>query len=277
MIVMCQFKKGMFDPADVRSGSFDVLKEQAMEGSDYISDDDEWTLSDTLILLAMAIGFFIVPIIAFGWYFIYVWRARKKVNKDLLWYRDIPLKGDLQQANDMLNAYKYMGTDYNNLLSASILKLINMGAISIESRLNQKGKTEQNFVIHDLPDNGDVPVLLRKIHNIFKRAAGDDTVLEPRELKNFMRSSHNESITESFREYHRIVYRHPPYEDGHHPLQGQPRRGASGVRTEEVPQGVLAARRAPCGGGETVEGLYDLRHALRHCRPGDQGHEEDQS
>ena len=198
MIVMCQFKKGMFDPADVRSGSFDVLKERAMEGSDYISDDDEWTLSDTLILLAMAIGFFIVPIIAFGWYFIYVWRARKKVNKDLLWYRDIPLKGDLQQANDMLNAYKYMGTDYNNLLSASILKLINMGAISIESRLNQKGKSEQNFVIHDLPDNGDVPVLLRKIHNIFKRAAGDDTVLEPRELKNFMRSSHNESITESF-------------------------------------------------------------------------------
>jgi uncharacterized membrane protein YgcG len=156
------------------------------------------TGEDIFALIMLVLGFFVLPVVGGIWYFIYVWRARKKVNKDLLWYRDIPLKGNLQQANDMLNAYRYFGTDYNNLLSACILKLIDMGAISIEQTLNSKGKTEQNFVIHELQNYADQPLLLRKIHSMFKTAAGEDTVLEPKELRSSMRSSKNESITDSF-------------------------------------------------------------------------------
>ena len=197
MYIMVRFNKGMFEPTIQEDDTFEHKKELAFEGSDY-SSDDEWTAEDTIILVIMAICFFIVPIVGAIWYFIYVWRARKKVNKDLLWYRDIPMKGNLQQANDVLNAYKYFGTDYNNLLSACILKLIDMGAISIEQTLNSKGKTEQNFVIHELQNYADQPLLLRKIHSMFKTAAGEDTVLEPKELRSFMRSSKNESITDSF-------------------------------------------------------------------------------
>ena len=197
MYIMVRFNKGMFEPTIQEDDTFEHKKELAFEGSDYTSDD-EWTTEDTIILLVMAICFFIVPIVGFIWYLIYVWRARKKVKKDLLWYRDIPMKGNLQQANDVLNAYKYFGTDYNNLLSACILKLIDMGAISIEQTLNSKGKTEQNFVIHELQNYADQPLLLRKIHSMFKTAAGEDTVLEPKELRSFMRSSKNESITDSF-------------------------------------------------------------------------------
>ena len=197
MYIMVRFNKGMFEPTIQEDDTFEHKKELAFEGSDYTSDD-EWTAEDTIILLVMAICFFIVPIVGFIWYLIYVWRARRKVNKDLLWYRDIPMKGNLQQANDVLNAYKYFGTDYNNLLSACILKLIDMGAISIEQTLNSKGKTEQNFVIHELQNYADQPLLLRKIHSMFKTAAGEDTVLEPKELRSFMRSSKNESITDSF-------------------------------------------------------------------------------
>ena len=196
--MMVRFDKGMFEPTIQEDDTFEHKKELAFEGSDYISDDEEWTWEDTLILLTMIVGIFVVPIVGIFWYLIYVWRARKKVNKNLLWYRDIPLNGNLQQANDMINAYKYFGTDYNNLLSACILKLIDMGAISIEQRLNSKGKTDQLFVIHELKDQGDQPLLLRKIHSMFKTAAGDDTVLEPKELRSFMRSSKNESITDSF-------------------------------------------------------------------------------
>ena len=198
LYMMVRFDKGMFEPTIQEDDTFEHKKELAFEGSDYISDEEEWTWEDTLILLAMIVGIFVVPIVGIIWYFIYVWRARKKVNKNLLWYRDIPLNGNLQQANDMINAYKYFGTDYNNLLSACILKLIDMGAISIEQRLNSKGKTDQLFVIHELKDQGDQPLLLRKIHSMFKTAAGDDTVLEPKELRSFMRSSKNESITDSF-------------------------------------------------------------------------------
>ena len=197
LYIMVRFNKGMFEPTIQEDDTFEHKKELALEGSDYTSDDD-WTTEDTITLIVMAIGFFILPIVGGIWYFVYVWRARKKANKNLLWYRDIPMKGNLQQANDMLNAYKYFGTDYNNLLSACILKLIDMGAISIEQTLNSKGKTEQNFVIHELENYADQPLLLRKIHSMFKTAAGEDTVLEPKELRSFMRSSKNESITDSF-------------------------------------------------------------------------------
>ena len=200
LYIMCRFDKGMFEPWYQMEETFETKKNEAFEGSDYeggyggSDGDDEgfWTF------IIMAIGFIITPIVSGIWYFIYVYRARKKAFKDLLWYRDIPLKGNLQQANDMLNAYKYFGTDYNNLLSACVLKLINMGAISIESHLNAKGKSEQNFVIHELANYADQPLLLRKIHSIFKTAAGSDTILEPRELKSFMRSTKNESVTDSF-------------------------------------------------------------------------------
>lgn len=200
LYIMCRFNKGLFEPWYQVDETFETKKNEALEGSDYVGGygDDEMTGEDIFALIMLALGFFVLPVVGGIWYFIYVWRARKKVNKDLLWYRDIPLKGNLQQANDMINAYRYFGTDYNNLLSACVLKLINMGAISIESRLNSKGKTEQNFVIHELPNAADQPLLLRKIHNIFKDAAGSDTILEPRELKSFMRSSSNESITDSF-------------------------------------------------------------------------------
>ena len=198
MIVMCRFNKGMFEPADVRSGSFEDIRQTAFQGSDYVDEDEEWTIKDTLILLAIVFGFLVVPIIAVAGYFIYVWRARRKVKKDLMWYREIPLDGNLQQTNDMLNAYKYFGADYNNLLSACILKLINLGAISIEQHLNEKGNNVQNFVIHDLKDADNQPRLLHKVHQIFQKAAGSDTVLEPNELKSFMKSNYNQSITDSF-------------------------------------------------------------------------------
>ena len=198
MVVMCRFNKGMFEPADVRSGSFEEIRENAFQGSDYVDEGDEWTTEDTIILLLLVLGFFIVPILAGLWYFIFVWRARRRVKKDLMWYREIPLDGNLQQANDMLNAYKYFSTDYNNLLSACILKLINLGGITIEQHLNEKGKSVQNFVIHELKDADTQPILLKKVHQIFQKAAGSDTVLEPNELKSFMKSNYNQSITDSF-------------------------------------------------------------------------------
>ena len=199
MIIMARFNKGMFEPADVREGTFEQVKNLAFEGSDYNSSgNDEWTWEDTLILIALVIGFIFFPLLLILGYFIYVWRARRKVKKDLLWYRDIPFAGDLQEANKVINAYKYTGADYNNLLSACILKLIDMGGVSIEQQTNEKGKTTSNFVIHEMEDIAHQPVLLRQVHNIFKKAAGEDTILEPKELKSWMKDTYNQGATDSF-------------------------------------------------------------------------------
>ena len=193
MIVMCRFNKGLFSPAMVSDSSFDEVKDRAFEGSDYpVEDDDFWPVVVLAIMVILGGLFFL------GLYLFYIWWQRRKVFKNLLWYRDIPYKGNLQRANDVMNAYKYGTANYNNLLSACILKLIDMGAVTIEQRLNKKGKTEQNFVIKPLPNEDRQPKLLKMVYHIFKQAAGSDTILEPRELKSWMKSSYNQSYTDSF-------------------------------------------------------------------------------
>ena len=193
MIVMCRFEKGLFSPAYVSDGSFEDVKNRAFEGSDYPDEDEDfWPVVVFAILIILGGLFFL------GLYLFYVWWQRRKVMKNLPWYRDIPHGGNLQWANDVMNAYKYGVADYNNLLSACILKLIDMGTISIEQRLNQKGKTEHNFVIKELPNQDNLPRLLKMVYHIFKQAAGSDTILEPHELRSWMRSSYNQSYTDSF-------------------------------------------------------------------------------
>ncbi|MBQ6204578.1 MAG: DUF2207 domain-containing protein [Prevotella sp.] len=194
MIVMARFNKGMFSPAVTSDESFDTVENRAFEGSDY-NDDEGFSFWEVMFFLLV---FVLFPLLLLFGYLYYVWRARRKVTKDLLWYRDIPSGGNLQWANDVQNAYKYFNTDYNNLLSACILRLIDKGAITIDKTLNNKGKTVQNFVIHELPEKEQQPRLLQMIHEIFQKAAGNDTVLEPKELKTWMKKSYNQSFTDSF-------------------------------------------------------------------------------
>ena len=202
LYIMVRFDKGMFQPTIQEDVTFEEKQGEAFEGSDYNSDGggggSGWS-SDTIFYLLLYLTTFVVVPVGTLLYKLYtVWRFRRQVNKDLLWYRDIPLDGNLQEANNMLNAYRYIGGNYNNLLSAVILKLVDLGAITIEPRPNKKGKTVQSFVIHHLKHLPTQPLLVRKMLNIFQMAAGDDTVLEPWELKSFMKSSSNRSIVDSF-------------------------------------------------------------------------------
>ena len=200
LFIMVQFPKGMFEPTIWENDTFENKKGEAFEGSDYASsdDDEDMTWFEWVIFFLIYGVSALAAVCSFVWHIFTVWHARRKANKDLMWYRDIPLNGNLQEANNILNAYKYMHTDYNNLMSACILKLIQLGAITIETRPNMKGEMEPNFVIHELKNFGNQPVLMRKIFNIFKNAAGSDTVLEPKELKHYMKSTCNQSITDSF-------------------------------------------------------------------------------
>ncbi len=197
MILMCRFEKGMFEPADIRENEFESIRAKAFVGSDY-DESDEWTTEDTIFAIIALLGFFGIPILVFIIYLIYIYRARKKVFKDLNWYRDIPFEGNLQKTNQVLNAYSYFSADYNNLLSACILKLINLGAISITQQMLDNGKTTENFVIGELKNAEQLPVLLRKIHGIFKQAAGSDSILEPKELKYYMKNQYSQSASDAF-------------------------------------------------------------------------------
>lgn len=196
LYIMAAFPKGMFQPDVTEDDTFDHKRQQALEGSDYQEENAGWM--DTILDLIGTLWPLLLSVIYGIWYVFHVWRARRRVNKDLQWYRDIPLEGNLHEANKILNAYKYGTPDYNNLLSACILKLIEQGDIAIEKKFNKKGELVQNFVIRQMKNAGNQPLLMRKIHTIFKLAAGNDSVLEPAELKSYMKSSYSETTIDSF-------------------------------------------------------------------------------
>ncbi len=198
LYVMTRFDKGMFEPTVSEEETFEKKKEEAFEGSDYETDSiSNWTFEDWCSVL------FVIGLFAWGIFDrigeqINLWRARRKLKKNLTWYRDIPLDGDLQEANKIINAYRYVGSNDNNLISACILKLVNMGIITIEERLDSKGKIKPNFVIHPLENANELPRLLCTIHDIFSNAAGEDTVLETQELRQYVDAKCNTSKMESF-------------------------------------------------------------------------------
>lgn len=201
MIIMAEFAKGIFQPTMETNTSFETVKERAFEGSDYsmvVAEDSGDDLFETIIGGIVAIGCCLFVLLCIvGWPIYWAWQ-NYKFNKDLQWYRDIPFNGDLHKANDVLNTFKFVGKDHNKLLSALVAKLIADGAISVEPRTDSKGKVQPFFVIHNLPADTGQQSLVRRLHHIFKVAAGEDSVLEARELRSFMKNKANQSTTESF-------------------------------------------------------------------------------
>ena len=102
-------------------------------------------------------------------------------------------------------------------MSACILKLISMGVITIETKPNSKGKMEPNFVMHDYKDIDKQPVLMRQLYKMFKYAAGSDRILEPWELKSYMKSrTHQSAIDQFITTLHakKDLSKYPPYDKG---------------------------------------------------------------
>lgn len=199
LYIMARFNKGMFEPALQDEGTFEEKKAQAFEGSDYA--DSGGSAFDEFIGKLVTGGFavmFIMPFVLIIWNIIRTFMARRHRDRELTWYRQIPLDGNLNVANNIINDYNYFTADYKNLLSASILKLIDRGAVSVKWHKNAKGKTEQRFAIHDYTFSGHDAPLLSTLYGMFKTAAGSDSVLEPQELKAYMNSKSNEKTIDTF-------------------------------------------------------------------------------
>ena len=200
MIVMAEFAKGIFTPEVQNTDSFATVKERAFEGSDYTMESndsfDDWF--ERIIGWGVTIGCSLLILFGLiGWPIYWLWQ-KYQFNKDLQWYRELPFNGDLHKANDVLNVFKFAGKDHNKLLSALVAKLIADGGISVEPRTDSKGQVKPFFIIHELPEGAKRQPLLSKLHRIFKTAAGSDTVLEARELRDYMKNKANSSTTESF-------------------------------------------------------------------------------
>ena len=208
--IMAQFPKGMLEPAiQTTDDTFEHKKQLALEGSDYV-DVDIVQLSDGKrgMSAPTAIGILGGTIVCLGGilYSFSGSRSRKKRKKIMAlvksvdYFKSIPLEGNLQQANDMLNAFNVgKASNYKRLISATILHLINEGVFSVEPMMTEAGKMAKRFVVKEkLPVEKDWSPLAYKMHEIFNKASGENHVLDPKELETYMENDNNRKVVKSF-------------------------------------------------------------------------------
>lgn len=200
IIVMARFEKGVFSPAKTVDGTFEELvQEPALEDSDYDDYEDEdgfghrsslkssrqgidWTA--LLCALAAPIIFLVVGAVIF----IRRIRERRRVKRDLMWFRGIPFDGNLQHANEVMNCLRFFSVKYDNLLNAVVMRLISIGAIDVVGTADKKGRVKQQLAVRPLDEAGKRQhSLVRQVHDILWKAAGDDHILQPKELKKWIR------------------------------------------------------------------------------------------
>ena len=210
LYIMAQFPKGMLEPAiQTTDDTFEHKKQLALEGSDYV-DVDIVQLSDGKrgMSAPTAIGILGGTIVCLGGilYSFSGSRSRKKRKKIMAlvksvdYFKSIPLEGNLQKANDMLNAFNVgKAHNYKRLISATILHLINEGVFSVEPMMTEAGKMAKRFVVKEkLPVEKDWSPLAYKMHEIFNKASGENHVLDPKELETYMENDNNRKVVKSF-------------------------------------------------------------------------------
>ena len=187
--------------------TFEHKKQLAFEGSDYGDAIEEQGFFSSVLDIIIAI----VILICSGlgllglWLLFKKWYAGFKRKKHEQWtqtvdyFKSIPLGGNLQQANDMLNALNYgKEPDYKRLVSATVLQLINEGTFAVQPMMTDTGEMQNRFMVKDMPLDKDLSPLAYKMHDIFEKAAGDNHVLDPKELESFMGDKNNRKLIRSF-------------------------------------------------------------------------------
>ncbi len=210
LYIMAQFPKGMLEPAiQTTDDTFEHKKQLALEGSDYVDVDIEQSSGDKGGMNApTAMGILGGTIVCLGG-ILYCFSgsgSRKKRKKIMEWvksvdyFQSIPLEGNLQQANDMLNAFNVgKAPNYKRLISATILHLINEGVFSVKPMMTEAGEMAKRFFVKEkLPVEKDWSPLAYKMHEIFNKASGENHVLDPKELETFMENDNNRKVVKSF-------------------------------------------------------------------------------
>ena len=181
LVAMVSFDKGIFTPAVTVDKSFEDVKTEAFKGSDY-----KKTKGD--IVLAILAGFmFLVGIFTAFWAVHTTNKRRKELlggkMKDVEWFRDVPVDGDLRQASNILRIFSGNRVNENqNLIAAYMMRLFYKGAFELVP--GTKGKS---FKVNEIPlpnDSSDMDSFLEsELYGFFKEAAGEDAVLQKKELR----------------------------------------------------------------------------------------------
>ena len=205
VIIMLQLDKGLINPTRVVEGSFEVVKEKALKGSDY--DYNNGSQSDTsqeseegsgeevpLGFAGSVIGFLLF-VSSFTPLFVIIYFVKRKMNKknymttlykNAEYFREAPIAGNLE-ATFVLAKQFGQTKDDGNLIGAAFLKLINDGCLEpmSEKKIGLFGKEKESIslkLIHPPTFSGATPNML---YDLLILVSGNDQILQEHELETY--------------------------------------------------------------------------------------------
>ncbi|PNE25742.1 hypothetical protein BHU16_00385 [Tannerella sp. oral taxon 808] len=194
VIVMVCFDLDLFGPAAQRSGTFEEMKERALEGSDYGTGEGEvplWLAIVVLVAIALVLLLLIIYVVL---EYTGVTSSRPVYGRCRVrtWSRDIPLNGSLTAAYHVLSEARPLLGDYSErrFLSALILRFVYQGIVQV--------KGERHSTLRMLSFEGPPPapsqfegIVDRELYHILRQASGSNLLLEANELKHWGESEEN--------------------------------------------------------------------------------------
>lgn len=208
LTVLFGLNKGVINPISIGSGSFEEMKERAMQGSDYHNRDEENIPEDidegeseddyeeggflnglnraTNMLMGPFRLAFIAIVTGFA-SMLFRKSIKKKEGKlpeDVDYYRDLPIGGSIILNNFIYSQFHSFSV--RNLVAAYFLKWIKDGNIEVINEKFKKGfifkrdVAEDCFAIIKEPANADS--MERELFDLVERASGEDRILRNAEL-----------------------------------------------------------------------------------------------
>ncbi len=195
LIALLGFEKGIFTPELTEDKTFDDVRKKALKGSEYKKDNNFFEKVFDFLLFAF------LGIISLALVGGLIWAeiSNKKRRKELLggkesdvdWFRGVPVDGDLKRASNIIRliSQKTFSTntgqqESERLISAYMMRLFYRGAFQLVPQLSGDPAFKINeLTLSDNDVSGTDLNMELDLYNFFKEAAGDDSILQKKELK----------------------------------------------------------------------------------------------
>ena len=203
VIILLRFEKGLMQPKSVQERDFQQVLDIALKDSDYLQQKKEKEEDNAI---ASGLAYFLTALIFFFigrrvWKILFPSRFAKfkgLKQKDISWYRDIPLEGKLEAADRILADTSTKG---RNLPVAMILRMIYKGYIDVSREM--EGPVKLSFPESNQDEIGKLGAAYTDLYRMLKQAAGENGLLEESEFSSWMRSHESEAYvwTENVRHF----------------------------------------------------------------------------
>jgi hypothetical protein len=193
---LVSFDKGLFSPSVKGDGSFEQLRKEAMEGSDY---NEPLSRKDKILGIILLLILFAIPLLLVGWIVFSIVRkiyrkvSGRRYDKKIFgidkidgWWRDIPLGGNPTALYSLLLSGDLLKPDktkmFSNLVSAYFLKWIQDGWLAVEKDPKKNDRVNLHFV-KESSEVGSDDVMENTVYFSALQAAGENLILEADEFK----------------------------------------------------------------------------------------------